>query len=261
MKRLSLRQILPPSPRKRGDPRVRQGAFRSPRLRGLGGLLFLTLFAAGCHKTATTDAPAGKDDAKDAGEATPTVSVVTVRSGAIEKTLAVTGTIQPLREMQAALGAPVAGVVDALPVRTGQTVTRGAVIAHLSTRLLQGQIEQARATIAQNTIQVQQAEANALGQQGQTGSAIGQAQAAASGARATLAGAQATLIGAQAALANARQTLTRTQALFTDGLVAQKEVEAAQLAVRSADAQVAAQREVVAAQRDAPLPVEELRRL
>src|SRR5205823_4600300 len=83
----------------------------------------------------------------------------------IEKTLNVTGTIQPLRERQAALSAPVAGVLDSLPVRTGQSVSRGEMVAHLSTRLLEGQIAQARAAIAQSRIQVEQARANALQRQ------------------------------------------------------------------------------------------------
>ena len=180
----------------------------------------------------------------------PTVSAATVQTGTAVKTLPVTGTLAAFRNQQAALSAPVGGIIDALPVRVGQTVVRGQIVLHLSTRSLEGQITQAQATIRQNQIQVQQAEVNALQQQGQTQSGIAQAIIAVSGAKANLAGAQATLAGNEAALVGAEQALARLQTLNKDGLVAQKDVEAAQLAVRSAQAQVDAQKQAVSAQRD-----------
>jgi RND family efflux transporter MFP subunit len=195
---------------------------------------------------------AAKESGKesDSGKADlPTVSVETARIGAIEKTLPVSGTLAAMRERVAMLSSTVAGVLDALPVRLGQEVSAGQTVAHLSTRTLQGQIEQARATIGQYAVQVQQAEAGALQQQGQSRSAVLQAQTAVSSAQATLLGSQATLAGDEAALNNARQNLARTQTLFADGLVAKKDVEAAELAVRSAEAQAAAQRQAVDSQR------------
>jgi RND family efflux transporter MFP subunit len=230
----------------------------------LSPLLLLTLTGitlAGCHRAGSAGAdekPAAEDkgDAKDAkepekGEAElPTVSAATAYIGPIEQTLPASGVLMALRDRQTALSAPVAGVLDALPVRFGQPVAAGQIVAHLSTRTLQGQIDQAHASIGQYTVQVQQAEASALQQKGQTNSAILQADAAVSGATATLRSGEATLTGNEAALANVQQSLTRTQALFADGLVAKKDVEAAELAVRSAEAQVAAQRQTVAAQRD-----------
>ena len=223
--------------------------------------LFL-LCAPGCGQKAAPetakDAPAaesktgtGDDKAGDAkGDDLPTVSAAIVQTGTADKTLPVTGTLNAFRSEQAALSAPVGGIIDALPVRTGQSVARGQIVLHLSTRALEGQIAQAQATIRQNQIQTEQAEVNALQQQGQTQSGIAQAVTAVSGAKATLAGAQATLAGNEAALVNAQQTLNRAQTLNKDGLVAQKDVEAAQLAVRSALAQVNAQKQAVIAQRD-----------
>jgi HlyD family secretion protein len=218
--------------------------------------------AAGCHPKPAADAAAPADAAKpdaktdpadaakaDAGaDSLPAVETVTAQSGAIEKTLPVTGTLMARRDQEASISAPVAGVIDALPIRFGETVVRGQLLFHLSTRTLQGQIDQARATIAQNSLQVQQARTNALLQQGQGRSAVLQAQSAVSGARATLLSAQATLTGDDAALENARQSLARQENLFTQGLVAQKDVEAAKLAVRAAQAVVAAQGQTIAAQ-------------
>lgn len=230
---------------------------------------------SGCHKTAEGDSKlpaadskasdegdkaskgdtADKPDAADKGEkadadASPTVSLATVQMGTAEKEMPVTGTLIAYRDRQASLSPPVAGIVEALPVHTGETVARGQVVLQLSTRTLEGQIDQARAAIRQNEIQVQQAEANALQQQGQTQTGILQAQIAVSGAQATLAGAQATLTGNEAALENARQALARAQSLNKEGLVAQKDVEAADLAVRSAQSQVDSQRQAVQAQQE-----------
>ncbi len=214
-------------------------------------LLLLIVAAPGCRRAG--NASASKNDAKEAAEpeTAPTVSVARVRTGTIETSLPLTGTLAVPISREAAVAAPVAGTIDLLPVRFGQTVRRGQVIVHLSTRALAGQIAQARATIAQNAVQVQQAQTGVLQQQGQTRSAELQAASAVSAARANLAGAEATLTGAEAALANAQQSRERSRALFAEGLVAKKDVEAADLAVRSAEALVAAQRQTVAAQRQA----------
>ena len=210
---------------------------------GVWRLLPLCLLAGCGHKPA---ADGGGDRKKDAP--LPTVQVVPVTIGALERTLPVTGTLMALRDREASLSSPVVGVLDELPIRFGQAVQKGQVIAHLATRQLQGQIEQARATIGQNMVQVQQAQANAIQQQAQTRTAILQAQAALSGAAATLSGTRATLVGDEVALRNAEQTLAREKTLFAEGLVAQKDVEAADLTVGTAQAAVAAQRQTVAAQ-------------
>ena len=191
---------------------------------------------------------AGGDKGGDAAAPLPTVTVGTARTGVIANLLPVTGTLNTRRDQEATIGPPVAGVIDALPVRFGLPVARGQVLFHLSTRTLQGQVASARATVVQNALLVRQAEANALQQQGQSGTAISQARIAISAGEATVLSGRATLTGVQAALENARQNLARSEKLFGEGLVAQKDVEAAQLAVRTADAQVAAQRQTIASQ-------------
>ncbi len=212
----------------------------------------------GCAKKGTAAeakgevaAPAGGEEkaGERKEEATPTVSVAPLHRGAVEKTLPLTGTLAAPRDQQSSVNAPVAGLLDTFAARPGQRVERGQIIAHLSTRLLLGQVQQAEATVAQTSVQVEQARANAAGQEAQSQSAVLQAQAAVSVAKATLAGARATLAGSDASLTNAKQSLARTRTLFAEGLVAQKDVEAAQLAVRAASAQRATQVQIIASQR------------
>ena len=169
--------------------------------------------------------------------------------GSLERTLTATGTLQALPGRQVTLTPAVTGVVDGVFVRYGQSVQKGQIIARLSTRQLLGQVQQVQATVGQNLVQVQQAEANALQQQAQTRTTILQAQAGVRNAQATLAGALATLTGNEAAVQNARQTLSREQTLLADGLVPQKDVDGALLALRTAEAQRDAQRQAVGGQR------------
>ena len=188
-----------------------------------------------------------KTEAKDPPP--PTVQVAAVTRGTLERLTQATGTLQAIPTQEASLSPPVAGVLDSLFVRYGQTVQKGQVIAQLSTRQLVGQIQQAQATVGQNRLQVQQAQANAFQQQAQTRTSVLQAQAGLANARAALLGTQATLTGNEASLKNAQQSLDRARTLYADGLVAQKDVEAAQLALRTAQAQRDAQEQTVAGQR------------
>ncbi len=209
-------------------------------------LLFLPLavLSAGCGHSGGTDPAA---EAKT--PPLPSVQVAAVTRGTLEKMLPATGVLQTLPGREATVSPPVAGVLSALLVRYGQTVSRGQVIGQLSTQPLVGQLQQAQAAIGQNQVQVQQAQANALQQAAQTQTSILQAQATLKNAEAALAGAQATLTGADAAVRNAQENLTREQTLFGEGLVPQKDVEATQLALRTAQAQQSAQQQTVAGQR------------
>ncbi len=204
-------------------------------------LLSSVFFLTSCGRK-----PAAKN-AKDAPQ--PTLQIVPVTRGTLERTLSASGTLQALPGRQATLTPPVTGVVDSVFVRYGEFVQKGQIIAHLSTRQLLGQVQQAQATVDQNLVQVQQAQANALQQQAQTRTTILQAQAGVRNAQAMLAGALATLTGNEAAVQNARQTLSRVQTLLADGLVPQKDVDAALLALRTAEAQRDAQRQAVGGQR------------
>ncbi len=203
--------------------------------------LLLPLVLSGCHSKPAADAR------KDAPK--PTVQLMPVTRGDLERILPASGTLQTLPGKEALLTPPVAGVLDSVFVHFGQSVVIGQVIARLSTRQLQGQVQQAQATVGLNLVQVQQAEANALQQQAQTRTTILQAQAGVRSAQAALAGALATLTGSEASVQNARQTLSRQQTLLADGLVPQKDVEAAQLALRTAEAQREAQKQTVDGQR------------
>lgn len=217
----------------------------SPTLRQ-GGLLSLValmaVISAGCSHP--------KADSADKGDApAPVVQIVPVSRRTLESVLPASGTLRTLQTHEATVTPPVAGVLDQLPVRYGQTVTKGQIIAHLATGTLAGPLQQAQATLGQNQVQVQQAQANALQQQAQTRTSIAQAQSALAGAQAAIKREQAALTGNLAALQNAQQNLARQQTLYTDGLVAQKDVESARLAVSTAQAQVDAQRQTVDAQR------------
>lgn len=204
----------------------------------------LLVSSSGCgHKA---DAAKTEHDS----EVLPKVEVAPVSAGAIEQIIPVTGTLAVLRENQSTITPAVSGILDSVNVRFGQNVEKGQVVAHLSTRTLEGQIEQARATIVQNQVQVQQSKTNALQQHAQTEAAIRQSRASLLSAQAALSGAEANLIGNKAALHNAQQNLERNQQLLNDGLVSKKDVEAAQLAVDTAKAQVEAQLQTVAAARE-----------
>lgn len=207
------------------------------------------ILGAGCgHKSAAdtpADAEAGKADAR------PPVQVALVHVGTIEQTLAVTGTLNPLPTQEATITPPVSGVLDRLPIRLGQTVLRGQEVAHLATRTLQGQVQQAQAAIGQSQVQVRQAQVNVLQQRSQTRTGIAQAQATLAQARAALKREQATLTGNEASLQNAQQSLARQQTLLTAGVVARKDLEAALLTVNTARAAADAQRQTVDAQREA----------
>lgn len=207
-------------------------------------LLTAALLSAGCgHGAKPAD-----DNSADA-KLLPSVQVVPVTRGTLEKLLPAAGLLQTLPGREAIITPPVAGVLSTLSVRYGQTVTRGQVIAQMSTQPLAGQLQQAEAAIGQNKVQVQQAQANAAQQAAQTQTSILQALATLRNAEAALAGAKATLLGSDAAVENSKQTLARQQTLFGEGLVPQKDVEAAELALRTALAQQAAQQQAVAGQR------------
>ena len=199
------------------------------------------LASTGCaHRTASADAPP---------PAAPVVQVSTARVGTVERTLPLTATVSPLPNEEATVSTAVSGIVDQLPVRLGQTVAAGEVVAHLLTSTLTGQIDQAQATIAQDEIQVRQAQVGVIQQRAGAQASIEQAASAVASAQATLASDKATLDGDLAALRNAEEKLDRENALLKDGLVAQKDVEDAQLAVQTAQSVVDAQRQTVDAQR------------
>ena len=248
-----------------GGRPLRTSKFLTARqLRIIPLALSILLAFGGCGKKSTPDAPFTTGNATDSNAAStdttasdnaapadvtatdsngaPTVKLATATIGAIDATFPATGTLKAFPNRETKITVATAGTLQSLPIRLGQKVARGDVLAQLSTAQVQGQITQAQAALRQSQVAVQQAQASAIGQEAQSSTGILQAQAQVSQAQASLQGDQATLI-------NARQTLSRSQALFNEGLIARKDVETAQLAVRTAQAQVAAQERTIEAQR------------
>lgn len=196
--------------------------------------------ATATDANATANGAPAADASADTGA--PTLKLASATLGAIDATLPATGTLKAFPNRETKINPAAAGTLQSLPIRLGQKIARGDVLAQLSTAQVQGQITQAQAALQQSRVAVQQAQASAIQQEAISSTGILQAQAQVSQAQASLQGDQATLI-------NARQTLSRSQALFGEGLIARKDVETAQLAVRTAQAQVAAQERTIEAQR------------
>ena len=137
------------------------------------GLAVALLLPSGCaHKSESTDTAAAV-----APSPLPVVETATATLGPIESSLPVTGILQAARDRVATVTPAVSGTLDQLPVHIGNAVLTGQVLAHISPRLLDGQIDQARATLAQSQIQVLQAQENLVQQQAMTKTGISQAQA------------------------------------------------------------------------------------
>jgi RND family efflux transporter MFP subunit len=203
-------------------------------------LLLLTLLSGCAHQSTTATDPIAIP--------LPVVHVAVVRVGAMEDTLPVTGTLAALREQEAIVSPAVPGVLDAVSVKWGQFVSKGQVIAHLAIQPLIGQIQQAQALIAEDEVQVQQAQVAVIQQSEQTRTAVLEAQASLANAQSTLAEARATLSGDKATQTEAQQDYDREQQLYRDGLVSEREVLDAKLAVQTAASQTDAQTQAVAAQ-------------
>ncbi len=199
------------------------------RIRAL--MLFVgtaSLLSAGCgHK----DAGSSGADSSSTTDKLPVVETTAARVGQITDSIQASGTLTPLPGHEAKIAPPFAGQLQGVYVQPNQDVARGQLVAQMSTASLEGQIQQAQATIAQNQLQVRQARLAALSQQSNTKTSIAQAEAQ--------------LAGDQAALRNATSAYNRQQRLFSDGLVAQKDVEDANAAVDSAQATVSAQQAAV----------------
>ncbi len=153
------------------------------------------VFVAACSGKATAPASA------------PSVPLVDVREGAVERTVALTGRIGSPAGLDVKLGFPLAGVVSVVDVRLGDRVVAGQALAHLDTTTL--------------ALSSQQATADARA-----------ADASAASARIDRVGARLQLDLAQ---------LRRTQSLYEAGIAARKDVQQAQAAVAAdrADSQTA----------------------
>jgi len=209
---------------------------------GLAGIFLLgALAGAGCGKK--QDA-ARKPGIGDPGGSIP-VQVAPVQTGTIASTVAVTGNIQALQDVQ--LSARAAGRVLAVNFREGQIVRAGQIIVQQDTTDLAANVNQAKANILQaqanvssNQAKVFQAQTNYTLQVQTAKQAVAQARAQVASARQNYlkikggSRPQQILQGksqvalAKANLDNAQTVLTRNQSLFTQGAIAKADLDTAQ---------------------------------
>ena len=103
---------------------------------GLGTAAVIGLmFASGCGKRKTAEA---------ANEVRP-VRMATLESGGIQRKLEFPGQIEP--ELQASLAFEVSGRIIEMPVREGELVEKGAVVAILDSRDYESKLNAAKATL------------------------------------------------------------------------------------------------------------------
>lgn len=106
---------------------------------GLGAAVALSFaFASGCGK---------RETAETADEVRP-VRVATLESGGIQRKLEFPGQIEP--ELQASLAFEVSGRIIEMPVKEGELVEKGAVVAILDSRDYESKLNAARATLKES---------------------------------------------------------------------------------------------------------------
>ena len=193
-------------------------------------------------------------DSGDSADDTPPpvvkVSLASVSHANLVASLSVPGTLAPLPNQEAKVAPLVAGRIDKVYVRAGDSVKRGQAIATLDPGPILGQIQQAEATVKTNQASLAQAMINYQSQLSSQQSAVDEATSNLAAQKIALqkliAGsrpqeveqAQSALASAQAALETAEQNLSRSQTLYSQGLLARKDLEAAQSDERTAKAQV-----------------------
>jgi len=186
------------------------------------------------------------------GTASPAAHFVTVaaRVGDVTSGISVSGTLQPVTEIGLDFGS--SGIVSSVPVKPGESVKAGQVLASLDATSLESQLEEAKLAVAEDEAKLAADEA------GPTPTEAAQAQAslasaeqsltaaeasATSGTQATTAADEATAVSDAEALSSAESTLTQAENQVTE---ATQTLQADQAAVGStqqsnADATQAAQ--------------------
>lgn len=180
----------------------------------------------------------------DPGGSIP-VQVASVQLGSIQQTVAVTGNIQALQDVQ--LAAKANGRVTSVAVREGDPVRAGQVVVQQDATDLIANVQQAQANVLaaeanvrSQEAKVSQAQTNYRIAQIQAQQGVAQARAAVSAAQQNalkLRGgsrpqqvlqAQAQVDQARANLQNAQTVLNRDKTLFAQGAIAKAEVDTAQ---------------------------------
>ena len=194
----------------------------------------------GCGKKSGDDAQQAKNHKPgvgDPGGRIP-VQVANVQVGSIASTVAVTGSLAALQDVQ--LAAKTSGRVTYVAAREGDPVTRGQLLVQQDAADLLANVRQAQANVQAAQAKVSQARTNLQIQITQARQAVLQAKAQVAAAQQNylkLKGgsrpqqvlqAQAQQAQAQANLDNSRTNLTRYQTLFKEGAVARADYDTAQ---------------------------------
>jgi HlyD family secretion protein len=220
--------------------------------------VLLTLVApalvTGCRKSDPAgDAAGGEQTAKPVVQ----VSLSSVRRATVREAIPITGTLAPLPNEEAKVAPLAAGRITRMFVKTGDTVTKGQILATLESASLLGQVQQAEAAARADAASLQQARLNLRVQENGQKTLVAQARVnlrlqqvaldkLLAGSRPQeVAQAQAAVASAEAAVTSAGQSLARSQTLFGEGLLARKDLEAAQAQQKMADAQLSSAREAL----------------
>lgn len=173
------------------------------------------------------------------------------RRGASDGRIEASGTIEAT---QVDIAAKIPGRVIAIPVREGDQVRSGQVVAEMDAAEIEAQLAQARAVVAAAETRPAQADAALALQRAQVTSQLAQARAQVESAEAAVEAGNAGVRAAEAVLrssetnrARAESDLQRLEALYRDGAISAQQLETAQSAVAAAHAQ----RDAALAQRDA----------
>jgi HlyD family secretion protein len=198
------------------------------------------------------------------------------REGAITVKVSENGTLEPVTQVD--VKSRVAGRVQRIYVKEGQTVRPGETLAVVDPTEVERQVagiraqlasaqageqqaeENYRLTVTQNRLSIRRAEvalANAEAQLREQKVALrqaqaGLAQAAAPTRRPELDQQQASLARAEAQVADAQRTLDRRRALVAKGFLSQQEADAAQTQLQLAQADVEAQKQRLALLKEGP---------
>lgn len=160
----------------------------------------------------------------------PVVAVGRMKTIEIPATLSLTATIVSLRE--AGIVSRVAGYLDTVTVRPGDSIRAGQVVAVVEHSQLDAQVLQAQ----QAALAAQAVEQSAQAAVGATHAQVSTARAAVRRAEAELVSARAALDRANAAFAVAQASFTRVSTLYSDGLIAAQAVDDAKGQLQSARA-------------------------
>lgn len=167
--------------------------------------------------------PVVAEEAEDAASANlPSVSIASVESAPISRTLTLSGTVAATDMLPVLPKSPGLQIEEVL-VEEGDSVQAGQVMAVLDDSVVRSQITEAQAQVSSTQSGVDQAQAGLL-----------QAQASLGEAQAGLVQAQARLAQAQASLAQTERDFARYESLAQEGITSEQDLDARRTAVQTA---------------------------